>query len=168
MRSSVCRRSVCIQTAIPCSRVLLPRGVWAIGFAARYLRRRAARRTSVVLSERYARFEEVANVKTMAHVTGGGLLENVPRTLPAERQSDFRTAALDRAADYAGTRAPRRPGDEERYRVFNMGIGYTLSFPLPMRRRRSPRCGCESCRLDRSRDADDEPTVVVHPARDDL
>jgi phosphoribosylformylglycinamidine cyclo-ligase len=66
-------------------------------------------------------------VKGMAHITGGGLLLNVPRMLPDNVQ-----ARLDR------TRWPRQPlfdwlqrsggvDDDEMHRVFNCGIGMVLA-----------------------------------------
>jgi phosphoribosylformylglycinamidine cyclo-ligase len=62
-------------------------------------------------------------VKGMAHITGGGITENLPRILP-----DGTAAAIDRAAwttppifkllqDRGGV------ADEEMFRAFNMGIG---------------------------------------------
>ena len=66
------------------------------------------------------------DVKGLAHITGGGLLENVPRILP-----DTLTAQLDRQA---WTRAPlfdwlQAEGgvaDAEMHRVFNCGIGMVV------------------------------------------
>jgi phosphoribosylformylglycinamidine cyclo-ligase len=65
-------------------------------------------------------------VKGMAHITGGGLVENVPRMLPEGLQ-----ARLDRS------RWPRPPicdwpqqhgnvADPEMHRVFNCGIGMAV------------------------------------------
>ncbi|MBO8171700.1 MAG: phosphoribosylformylglycinamidine cyclo-ligase [Bacillaceae bacterium] len=65
-------------------------------------------------------------IKGMAHITGGGLIENIPRILP-----EGLSARLD------ATRWPQRPifqviqrlGDipnEDMYRTFNMGIGMTV------------------------------------------
>ncbi len=73
--------------------------------------------------------DAVADVKAMAHITGGGLLENVPRTLPAGCKAIFEQARwhvppliaeLVRRGDLDHT---------ERYRTLNMGIGYTLIVP---------------------------------------
>ncbi|HEY7905060.1 MAG TPA: AIR synthase-related protein, partial [Casimicrobiaceae bacterium] len=62
----------------------------------------------------------------MAHITGGGLVENVPRMLP-----DAVAAHLDRST---WTRSPvfdwlQRRGnvaDAEMHRVFNCGIGFVV------------------------------------------
>ncbi|MFN2463199.1 MAG: phosphoribosylformylglycinamidine cyclo-ligase [Candidatus Dormibacteria bacterium] len=61
----------------------------------------------------------------VAHITGGGLLENVPRCLPdglgAEIESS--TWALPRIFQLIASRGVR---DEEMWRTFNMGIGMVL------------------------------------------
>lgn len=65
-------------------------------------------------------------VRGMAHITGGGLTDNLPRTLP-----DNAIAVLDPKSwkslpifDYLVEQAML--GHEERYRTFNMGIGFVL------------------------------------------
>lgn len=65
-------------------------------------------------------------VRGMAHITGGGLTDNLPRTLP-----DNAIAVLDPNSwkslpifDYLVDQASL--SDEERYRVFNMGVGFVL------------------------------------------
>ena len=74
--------------------------------------------------------QAVSDVKTMSHITGGGLLENVPRTLPDGVKAVF---------EQARWRVPPimeelvRRGSlqhEEKYRTLNMGIGYTLVVPF--------------------------------------
>jgi phosphoribosylformylglycinamidine cyclo-ligase len=62
-------------------------------------------------------------IKAMAHITGGGLLENVPRILPptvAARfdRSSWTVPPLFQLIQQAGTIA-----DVEMFRTFNMGIG---------------------------------------------
>jgi phosphoribosylformylglycinamidine cyclo-ligase len=64
-----------------------------------------------------------ARVKGLAHITGGGLLENVPRILPEGVR-----AALDRDAWplpplFRWLQAEAQIPDAELYRVFNCGIG---------------------------------------------
>ena len=65
-------------------------------------------------------------VRGMAHITGGGLVDNVPRILP-----DHAAACIDRNAwriprlfkfiqDHGGV------STDEMFRVFNMGIGYVV------------------------------------------
>ena len=65
-------------------------------------------------------------IRGMAHITGGGLTDNLPRTLP-----DNAIAVLDANSwqslpifDYLVEQA--NLSDEEKYRVFNMGIGFVL------------------------------------------
>jgi phosphoribosylformylglycinamidine cyclo-ligase len=65
-------------------------------------------------------------VKGMAHITGGGLTENVPRILPdhlvAEIEADSWVApALFRWLQQAGNVEPA-----EMYRTFNCGIGFVI------------------------------------------
>ena len=68
---------------------------------------------------------EVA-VKGMAHITGGGLTENVPRVL-----ADNLTARIDRNAWptpplFAWLQREGNVSDDEMFRVFNCGIGMAL------------------------------------------
>jgi phosphoribosylformylglycinamidine cyclo-ligase len=62
-------------------------------------------------------------VKGMAHLTGGGFIENIPRVLP-----DNMDAVIDRSAWTVPAlfRLIQEQGEvdpEEMFRVFNMGIG---------------------------------------------
>jgi phosphoribosylformylglycinamidine cyclo-ligase len=66
-------------------------------------------------------------VRGMAHITGGGLIDNVPRMLPPSLAAAFdRTAwmtpAICEELVRLGSVAPA-----ERYRVFNMGLGFVLA-----------------------------------------
>ena len=74
--------------------------------------------------------QRVATVKTMAHITGGGLLENVPRTLPPGVKAIFEQSRWPVPPLFAELCARGNLAHEERYRTFNMGIGYTLVIPL--------------------------------------
>jgi phosphoribosylformylglycinamidine cyclo-ligase len=110
--------------------------------------------------------EEVATVKTMAHITGGGLLENVPRTLPEGckavfEQQRWRVPPIERELVRRGGL-----GAEERYRVFNMGIGYTLVVPLADAPAAIAAAGGAKVVGWIESHASGEPRVIVHPGRD--
>ena len=70
--------------------------------------------------------QDVADVKAMAHVTGGGLIENVPRTLPAGCKAIFEQSRWDVPPFMAELVRTAELSHAERYRTFNMGIGFTL------------------------------------------
>jgi len=74
--------------------------------------------------------QEVAEVKSMAHITGGGLLENVPRTLPDTCKAVFEQARWSVPPLMAELVKRGNLGHDERYRTLNMGIGYTLIVPF--------------------------------------
>ena len=109
--------------------------------------------------------QEVADVKAMAHITGGGLLENVPRTLPETcravfEQSRWSVPPLMAELVRRGELAP-----PERYRTFNMGIGFTLIVPLVQAEAaRGAWPGAGIVGWIESRKPGDAQ-VVVHPAR---
>ncbi len=74
--------------------------------------------------------QRVAEVKTMAHITGGGLLENVPRTLPADKKAIFEQARWTIPPIFSELCSRGNLSVEERYRTLNMGIGFTMVVPL--------------------------------------
>jgi phosphoribosylformylglycinamidine cyclo-ligase len=65
-------------------------------------------------------------VRGMAHITGGGLVENVERVLPAGRRLKIDRAAWEPPAVFAWLKQLGDVDEEEMFRVFNMGIGYVL------------------------------------------
>lgn len=108
--------------------------------------------------------ETVAGVKTMAHITGGGLLENVPRTLPQTCKAIFEQARW--SVPPIESELVRRGdlGAQERYRVLNMGIGYTMIVTLedaPAAVAAVPGAAVVGWIEARS---SNEPPVVIHPA----
>jgi phosphoribosylformylglycinamidine cyclo-ligase len=68
------------------------------------------------------------HVHAMAHVTGGGIVGNIPRVLPAGCRAVLHRAAwADRAARvFAVLQEAGRVSDAEMLRTFNMGIGFVL------------------------------------------
>jgi len=66
------------------------------------------------------------NVKGMAHITGGGLLENLPRVLPKGVCASIDTSTWQRAAEFHWIRDNGNVEITEMYRVFNCGIGMVV------------------------------------------
>jgi phosphoribosylformylglycinamidine cyclo-ligase len=66
-------------------------------------------------------------VHALAHITGGGLLENVPRVLPAGLHAMIDADAWDQPRLMAFLQAQGRIEPEEMARTFNCGLGMVLA-----------------------------------------
>jgi phosphoribosylformylglycinamidine cyclo-ligase len=66
------------------------------------------------------------DVKGLAHITGGGLLENVPRILPDALTAEIDRHAWARAPLFDWLQAEGGVADAEMHRVFNCGIGMVV------------------------------------------
>lgn len=69
------------------------------------------------------------DVRGVAHITGGGLLENVPRMLPSGLTARFDRSTWTEPLIFARLRAAADLSEREWYRTFNMGIGMVLAVP---------------------------------------
>jgi phosphoribosylformylglycinamidine cyclo-ligase len=69
--------------------------------------------------------EKVA-VKGMAHITGGGLLENIPRVLPQNTQAKLDEARWPRPAIFDWLQRHGHIDRTEMHRTFNCGVGMVL------------------------------------------
>ncbi|MCI5850448.1 MAG: phosphoribosylformylglycinamidine cyclo-ligase [Sutterellaceae bacterium] len=65
-------------------------------------------------------------IHAMAHITGGGLVENVPRVLPAGTQVVIHKDAWRRPAIFDWLQKEGGVADDEMLRVFNNGIGLVV------------------------------------------
>lgn len=63
----------------------------------------------------------LGNVKALAHITGGGLLENLPRVLPTGLGAKITPRPYDTFWQLVATKSDLKP--EEMHRVFNCGVG---------------------------------------------
>lgn len=68
-------------------------------------------------------------IKGMAHITGGGLIENTPRVLPEGLGAVIDRATWKPQPIFTWMQQLGRIGDEEMHRVFNMGIGLVVIAP---------------------------------------
>jgi phosphoribosylformylglycinamidine cyclo-ligase len=62
-------------------------------------------------------------VKGLAHITGGGIVENVPRILPEHLAARLERVSWPQPPLYAWLQRQGKIADEEMLRVFNCGIG---------------------------------------------
>jgi|ETN01SMinimDraft_4_1059930.scaffolds.fasta_scaffold08248_2 phosphoribosylformylglycinamidine cyclo-ligase len=65
-------------------------------------------------------------VKAMAHITGGGLVENIPRILSNGMSVELDKKSWKVNAIFSLIQKFGHISDEEMYRVFNMGIGFVI------------------------------------------
>ena len=65
-------------------------------------------------------------VKGMAHITGGGITENVPRVLPENVVADIDSKAWQMPKLFHWLREQGNVAEQEMYRTFNCGIGMVV------------------------------------------
>jgi phosphoribosylformylglycinamidine cyclo-ligase len=65
-------------------------------------------------------------VRSAAHITGGGLVENLPRALPAGLGADLDAGAWERPAVFGFLAGLGGLSEEELVGTFNLGIGMAL------------------------------------------
>jgi phosphoribosylformylglycinamidine cyclo-ligase len=65
-------------------------------------------------------------VHAAAHITGGGLAENLPRALPKGLRAVLDTASWERGSAHAALLATGRVDEDEAWSTFNMGLGMCL------------------------------------------
>jgi phosphoribosylformylglycinamidine cyclo-ligase len=70
--------------------------------------------------------EQGVGIEGMAHITGGGFLENIPRVLPAGCAVEIQKNSWPQQAVFSVMRDLGNLGDYEMYRTFNMGVGLVM------------------------------------------
>ena len=66
------------------------------------------------------------NIKGMAHITGGGLIENIPRILPKNCMATINKGTWEVLPVFNVMRSIAKIDESEMFRTFNMGIGMIL------------------------------------------
>ncbi|OCG01154.1 phosphoribosylformylglycinamidine cyclo-ligase [Gilliamella sp. wkB112] len=75
--------------------------------------------------------ELIAHVKVhaIAHITGGGFWENIPRVLPANTQAIINEASWQWPAVFNWLQQAGNVSRHEMYRTFNCGVGLIIALP---------------------------------------
>jgi phosphoribosylformylglycinamidine cyclo-ligase len=68
-------------------------------------------------------------ISGMAHITGGGFYDNVPRILPSACQARLQEGNWEVPSIFPFLKEKGEISDQEMYRVFNNGIGFVLVLP---------------------------------------
>lgn len=66
-------------------------------------------------------------VTSMAHITGGGLIENIPRTLPVGLSARIDRDSWEIPGIFTAVSRLGSIDEKEMFHAFNMGIGYTVA-----------------------------------------
>jgi len=69
---------------------------------------------------------ESVNLKALSHITGGGLLENIPRVLPADACAQIDQSSWTRPAIFDWLQENGNVTQNEMYKTFNCGVGMLL------------------------------------------
>jgi len=65
-------------------------------------------------------------IKGLAHITGGGLLENIPRILPAETAVEIKRGSWPVLPVFQSMQRAGSIAEAEMFRTFNMGVGMVI------------------------------------------
>lgn len=68
-------------------------------------------------------------VSALSHITGGGLLENLPRVMPEHTKAVIDTSAWQMPPIFKWLQAGGNIAAEEMYRTLNCGIGMVIAIP---------------------------------------
>ena len=73
--------------------------------------------------------ERGVKITGMAHITGGGFPDNIPRVLPKAVNAEIDRASWEVPTIFKFIERQGKVDREEMYRVFNMGIGFVVILP---------------------------------------
>ena len=82
-----------------------------------------------IYTKRIAELMDNIPILGMAHITGGGLVENVPRCLPEGLKANIDYTSWERPEIFNKIQQAGEIEEDEMRRVFNCGIGFVLIVP---------------------------------------
>ena len=74
----------------------------------------------------YPLLQQAEGIHAVAHVTGGGLFDNLPRVMPSDVRAVIERRSWPNLPIFSLIQATGNIPDHEMYRAFNMGIGLVL------------------------------------------
>ena len=86
-------------------------------------------RPSVIYAPAVARLLGDVDVRAVAHITGGGLVGNLPRVLPGGVDAELERTAWEVPRVFAEIQRLGEVADDEMARVFNLGLGMVVVVP---------------------------------------
>jgi len=98
----------------------------------------------------------------LAHITGGGFYDNIPRVLPKNCRAVVRSGSWTVLPIFQLLQRGGRVRDEEMHRVFNMGVGMVLivdATAVAMVQRVAARAGVKSYRIGEIREGRREVVI---------
>ena len=81
---------------------------------------------SVISNQQSTISNQQSSIKALAHLTGGGFIENIPRVLPEGVNAVIRQGSWPVPRLFTLIQQRGGIASEEMYRVFNMGIGMVI------------------------------------------
>ncbi|MGB6969214.1 MAG: phosphoribosylformylglycinamidine cyclo-ligase [Methyloceanibacter sp.] len=85
--------------------------------------------TRIYVRQMLETIRTTGNVKALAHITGGGLTENIPRVLPDALAAEIDLGSFDLPPVFHWLQTQAALDDAEMLRTFNCGIGMVVIVP---------------------------------------
>ena len=104
---------------------------------------------------------EHVDIRALAHITGGGLIDNVARVLPEGLVAEVERSSWEPPAIFGALRDLGGIHPEEMWRTFNMGIGMVVVVPQAQAGGMPSAAGLPLLNIGRVLRADDSERVVI-------
>lgn len=85
--------------------------------------------TRIYVKAILALLEQGVNIHALSHITGGGLLENIPRVLPDNASAVIDSQSWDMPELFQWLQKEGNVEQQEMYRTFNCGVGMVICLP---------------------------------------